>query len=59
VTVEEMDERGIQLQWGEQRNIFSPHEDRISFSCKRGKYSAGIDLRQMCNDGVMNLPLCE
>ncbi|XP_048022620.1 complement factor H-related protein 2-like isoform X2 [Megalobrama amblycephala] len=56
VTVEVLDERGIQLRWRGREKIFSPHGDRIEFSCKRGKSSIG--LIQTCNDGVMNLPLC-
>ncbi|XP_051764951.1 complement factor H-like isoform X2 [Ctenopharyngodon idella] len=59
VTVEEMDERGIQLRWRGREKIFSPHGDRIIFSCKRGKHSTGSDLIQTCNDGEMTLPLCE
>ncbi|XP_048022564.1 complement factor H-related protein 2-like [Megalobrama amblycephala] len=61
VSVELMDERGIELRWGGRQNIFSPHGDIISFKCKSGKYSVGLgnDLRSTCNDGVMNLPLCE
>ncbi|XP_048037433.1 sushi, von Willebrand factor type A, EGF and pentraxin domain-containing protein 1-like [Megalobrama amblycephala] len=59
VSLELMDERGIQLRWGEQRKIFSPHGDRIQFRCQSGKSSIGSDLTQTCNDGVMNLPLCE
>ncbi|XP_051764939.1 complement factor H isoform X9 [Ctenopharyngodon idella] len=59
VSVEEMDERGIQLRWRGREKIFSPHGDRITFSCKRGKHSTGSDLIQTCNDGEMNLPLCE
>ncbi|XP_067252419.1 complement factor H like 4 isoform X2 [Chanodichthys erythropterus] len=56
VSLEEMDERGIQLRWRGREKIFSPHGDRIEFSCKKGKSSIG--LIQTCNDGVMNLPLC-
>ncbi|KAK9967447.1 hypothetical protein ABG768_001846 [Culter alburnus] len=59
VTVELMDERGLELRWRGREKIFSPHGDRITFSCKSGKYSVGSDLTQTCNDGVMNLPLCE
>ncbi|KAK9967452.1 hypothetical protein ABG768_001851, partial [Culter alburnus] len=58
VTVELMDERSIQLRWSGREKIFSPHGDRISFRCKRGKYSVGSDLTQTCNDGEMTLPLC-
>ncbi|ROL40745.1 Complement factor H [Anabarilius grahami] len=57
VSVEVMDERGIELRWRGREKIFSPHGDRIEFSCKRGKSSIG--LIQTCNDGVMDLPLCE
>ncbi|XDV22259.1 hypothetical protein PO909_027194 [Leuciscus waleckii] len=60
VTVEEMDKRGIELRWGPLEKIFSPHEDRISFACQRGKdlTDSSISLIQYCNDGVMHLPEC-
>ncbi|XP_048038844.1 complement factor H-like isoform X2 [Megalobrama amblycephala] len=59
VSVELMDERGIELRWGGREKIILPHWDRITFSCKSGKSSIGSGLTQTCNDGVMNLPLCE
>ncbi|XP_067252404.1 complement factor H-like isoform X2 [Chanodichthys erythropterus] len=59
VTVELMDERGLELRWRGREKIFSPHGDRIEFKCQRGKYSVGSDLIQTCNDGEMTLPLCE
>ncbi|XDV44839.1 hypothetical protein PO909_013071 [Leuciscus waleckii] len=60
VTVEEMDKRGIRLRWGKQENKISTHEDQIGFECQTGKNVKGNvnDLRQTCNDGVMNLPQC-
>jgi len=60
VTVEEMDDRGIQLRYRGREKIFSPHEDRITFACLWGKRLIGSDsnLIQYCNDGVMNLPKC-
>ncbi|XP_067252399.1 complement factor H-like isoform X4 [Chanodichthys erythropterus] len=58
VSVEKMDERGIELRWHGRENIFSPHGDRITFRCQRGKSSIDSDLRSTCNDGVMNLPRC-
>ncbi|XP_077083194.1 complement factor H-like [Siphateles boraxobius] len=60
VSVEEMDKRGIELYWGGRQNIFSPHLDRITFACQRGKLLIGSssNLIQYCNDGVMNLPEC-
>ncbi|XP_048038849.1 complement factor H-related protein 2-like isoform X2 [Megalobrama amblycephala] len=59
VSLEVLDERGIELRWRGREKIFSPDGDRITFRCQRGKYSVGIDLLQTCNDGVMDLPLCE
>ncbi|KAK9967454.1 hypothetical protein ABG768_001853 [Culter alburnus] len=58
VTVELMDERGIELRWRGREKIFSSHGDRITFRCKSGKYSVGSDLSQICNDGEMDLPHC-
>ncbi|XP_048022647.1 complement factor H-related protein 1-like [Megalobrama amblycephala] len=58
VSLELMDERGIELRWAGRRKIFSPHGDRITFMCQKGRSSIGSDLRSTCNDGVMNLPLC-
>ncbi|XP_077082792.1 complement factor H-like [Siphateles boraxobius] len=60
VSVEEMDKRGIELNWGGRKKIFSPHLDRITFACQRGKLLIGSssNLIQYCNDGVMNLPEC-
>jgi len=53
-----MNKRGIQLKWGEQRDMLSPHKDKISFVCQRGKYLIVNELRQTCNDGVVDLPEC-
>uniref|UniRef100_A0A672QDV8 Beta-2-glycoprotein 1 n=1 Tax=Sinocyclocheilus grahami TaxID=75366 RepID=A0A672QDV8_SINGR len=58
VTVEEMDRRGIELAHVNRQKMFAPHDDYISFVCKRGKVSVGSALRQQCNDGVMALPEC-
>ncbi|XP_073701025.1 complement factor H-related protein 2-like isoform X2 [Garra rufa] len=59
VTVEEMDKRGIELQWGGRQKIFSPHKDIISFACQTGKYLKDeTNLRQTCTNGVMLLPRC-
>jgi len=58
VTVKEMNKRGIQLKWGEQRDMLSPHKDKIKFVCQRGKYLIVNELRQTCNDGVVDLPEC-
>ncbi|XP_039524644.1 complement factor H-like isoform X1 [Pimephales promelas] len=60
VTVEEMDDRGIQLRYRGREKIFSPHLDRITFACLWGKRLIGSDsnLIQYCNDGVMDLPVC-
>ncbi|XP_048022576.1 coagulation factor XIII B chain-like [Megalobrama amblycephala] len=57
VSLELMDKRGIELRWREREKIFSPHGDKIEFRCQRGKSSIG--LKQTCNDGEMDLPLCE
>ncbi|XP_067272186.1 complement factor H like 4 isoform X2 [Pseudorasbora parva] len=59
VTVEEMDKRGIELRWGGRQKIFSAHEERITFACQRGKYLTVNELRQICYDGEMILPVCE
>ncbi|XP_026091802.1 complement factor H-like [Carassius auratus] len=59
VTVEEMNRRGIELAYVNRQKMFAPHNDYISFACKRGKYSVGVPLRQQCNDGLMTLPECE
>uniref|UniRef100_A0A671SQ34 Beta-2-glycoprotein 1 n=1 Tax=Sinocyclocheilus anshuiensis TaxID=1608454 RepID=A0A671SQ34_9TELE len=58
MTVWEMDERGIELAFTDQQNMFAPHDDHITFKCQRGKVSVGFALRQKCNDGVITLPVC-
>uniref|UniRef100_A0A9J7XUP5 Complement factor H like 4 n=1 Tax=Cyprinus carpio carpio TaxID=630221 RepID=A0A9J7XUP5_CYPCA len=58
VTVEEMNERGIELAFADQQKLFAPHDDHITFTCQRGKILVGFSLRQKCNDGVMTLPKC-
>ncbi|XP_067285674.1 complement factor H-like isoform X2 [Pseudorasbora parva] len=58
VTMEEMNKRGIKLQWGRQKDILAKHKDSISFVCQDGKYLKVNGLRQSCNDGVMALPEC-
>ncbi|XP_067252395.1 complement factor H-like isoform X2 [Chanodichthys erythropterus] len=65
VSVEKMDERGIELRWGGRQKIFSPHGDRITFSyCLRedikyentepaakASYSDGETVRLYCMTG--------
>uniref|UniRef100_A0A673KKJ7 Sushi domain-containing protein n=1 Tax=Sinocyclocheilus rhinocerous TaxID=307959 RepID=A0A673KKJ7_9TELE len=59
VTVEEMDERGIELRWVSKKKIISPHDEGIDFACQSGKKLKGESLpRQICYDGVMHLPEC-
>uniref|UniRef100_A0A8C1P2E9 Beta-2-glycoprotein 1 n=1 Tax=Cyprinus carpio TaxID=7962 RepID=A0A8C1P2E9_CYPCA len=58
VTVEEMNERGIELAYTDLQKMFVPHNDHLTFACKRGKVTVGIALRQKCNDGVITLPEC-
>ncbi|XP_026091191.1 complement factor H like 5 [Carassius auratus] len=59
VTVEEMERRGIDLAYVNRQKMFAPHNDYVTFACKRGKFSVGVPLRQQCNDGVMTLPECK
>ncbi|XP_052447064.1 complement factor H-related protein 4-like isoform X4 [Carassius gibelio] len=58
VTVEEMDERGIEPAFTDQQKLFAPHDDHITFKCQWGKNSVGFTPRHKCNDGVMTLPKC-
>uniref|UniRef100_A0A671R6P9 Complement factor H-like n=1 Tax=Sinocyclocheilus anshuiensis TaxID=1608454 RepID=A0A671R6P9_9TELE len=59
VTVEEMERKRIELAYVNRQKMFAPHDDHITFVCKRGKVLGGVPLRQQCNDGVMTLPVCE
>ncbi|KAK7137130.1 hypothetical protein R3I93_017257 [Phoxinus phoxinus] len=60
VPVVDMDKRGIELRWGGRQKIFSPHQDRITFACQKGKSFIGSSdlLIQYCTDGEMYLPEC-
>ncbi|XP_073701019.1 complement factor H-related protein 5-like [Garra rufa] len=58
VTVEIMDERGIELAHADQQKMFARHNEHIGFKCQWGKVSRGAPLRQKCNDGYMDLPHC-
>uniref|UniRef100_A0A671PR32 Beta-2-glycoprotein 1 n=1 Tax=Sinocyclocheilus anshuiensis TaxID=1608454 RepID=A0A671PR32_9TELE len=58
VTVEEMERRGLEFAYVNLQNMFVPHDDHITFMCKRGKVLGGVPLRPQCNDGVMTLPAC-
>ncbi|XP_052447054.1 complement factor H like 5 isoform X1 [Carassius gibelio] len=58
VTVEIMNERGIEFAFTDQQKLFAPHDDHFTFRCQWGKRSVGFDFRQQCNDGEMTLPEC-
>ncbi|XP_059425629.1 E-selectin-like [Carassius carassius] len=58
VTVEIMNERGIELAFADQQKLFAPHDDHVTFKCQSGKRPVGVDFRQKCNDGEMTLPEC-
>ncbi|XP_059425612.1 complement factor H-like [Carassius carassius] len=58
VTVDIMNERGIELAYTGDQKMFAPHDDHITFKCLWGKRSVGVDFRQKCNDGEMTLPEC-
>uniref|UniRef100_A0A3B1JGI5 Complement factor H n=1 Tax=Astyanax mexicanus TaxID=7994 RepID=A0A3B1JGI5_ASTMX len=59
VDVHDMDPRNIQLQIGDRRKMYSRHGDHITFKCqKRYKHDGLVPLRQICQNGQMNLPRC-
>uniref|UniRef100_A0AAY4E9X3 Sushi domain-containing protein n=1 Tax=Denticeps clupeoides TaxID=299321 RepID=A0AAY4E9X3_9TELE len=60
VTPEKMDERKIKLVYGERKNLYVKHDERVTFSCKHGTSlkPLGSKLQQKCTNGVMHLPEC-
>ncbi|XP_052447045.1 complement factor H-related protein 4 isoform X1 [Carassius gibelio] len=58
VTVEIMNERGIELAYADQQKMFAPHDGHLTYKCQWGKRSVGGGFRKKCNDGEMTLPEC-
>uniref|UniRef100_A0A0E9Y1H7 Beta-2-glycoprotein-1 fifth domain-containing protein n=1 Tax=Anguilla anguilla TaxID=7936 RepID=A0A0E9Y1H7_ANGAN len=58
VTMEEMEQRGIQFKYGPPRKVYIKHEDRILFICRYGKSPADYTFIEYCNDGRMSIPSC-
>ncbi|KAJ7986239.1 hypothetical protein DPEC_G00337890 [Dallia pectoralis] len=58
-----MAERNIQFahRSADPNKLYAPHGDVIGFRCTGHKRlsSNSVELRQLCNNGVMNLPRCE
>ncbi|XP_026200728.1 complement factor H-related protein 1-like [Anabas testudineus] len=59
VNREDMNRHNIRFAHKTDDKLYSPHGDHITFSCIRGTVPDGrMEMRQQCNDGVMNLPTC-
>uniref|UniRef100_A0A3Q1GYN7 Sushi domain-containing protein n=1 Tax=Anabas testudineus TaxID=64144 RepID=A0A3Q1GYN7_ANATE len=59
VNTEDMNRHNIRFSHKTDDKLYLPHEDHITFSCIRGTVPDGrMEMRQYCNDGVMNLPTC-
>ncbi|XP_073669685.1 complement factor H-related protein 2-like [Paramisgurnus dabryanus] len=58
---EEMDKRNIKLRRSRIERLYIPHEDHMTFVCKRGKSPkrSSVEFRQQCLYGKMTFPECE
>ncbi|XP_056270895.1 coagulation factor XIII B chain-like isoform X1 [Pseudoliparis swirei] len=55
-----MSSHNIHFGYNYDGKMYSSHDDHITFACDRGKRSDGtFEMRQRCDDGVMNLPTCQ
>uniref|UniRef100_A0A3Q1IA51 Sushi domain-containing protein n=1 Tax=Anabas testudineus TaxID=64144 RepID=A0A3Q1IA51_ANATE len=59
VNTDDMNRHNIRFTHKTNDKLYSPHKDHITFSCIRGTVPDGrLEMRQQCNDGLMNLPTC-
>lgn len=41
-----------------EKKMYAPHDDRITFTCTRGNPDRTMSMTQYCIDGTMSLPTC-
>ncbi|XP_047230338.1 complement factor H-like isoform X2 [Girardinichthys multiradiatus] len=60
VTKQLMNTNNIQFRYSGESKLYTPHLDRLTFSCKkRTSHVGSVPLRVQCNDGVITLPTCQ
>lgn len=57
-TIADMQQRNIFLMHTRMKKMYTPHNDRLEFSCKGLTRAATRNMIRYCSDGVMNLPTC-
>ncbi|XP_061094296.1 complement factor H-like isoform X2 [Conger conger] len=58
VTIEEMNQRGIELRYKHPTKVYVKHEERIVFACKYGKRQTDGEFINWCTHGRIHLPSC-
>uniref|UniRef100_UPI0037E938B2 complement factor H-like n=1 Tax=Semicossyphus pulcher TaxID=241346 RepID=UPI0037E938B2 len=54
-----MNKHNIRFRYNGHTKLYAAHDDAITFSCTGSRSPVGRqNMRGLCNDGVMNLPLC-
>ncbi|XP_071342422.1 complement factor H-related protein 1-like isoform X2 [Trachinotus anak] len=59
VSREIMNSRNIAFRYNHEDKLYSTHGDALHFVCTRGRPVGTVEMRQTCNDGVMELPSCQ
>lgn len=57
VTIADMQSHNIALKHKRLQKMYVRHEDRLEFTCKRGRH-LGQEMIRYCYDGRMDLPTC-
>ncbi|XP_037553857.1 complement factor H like 3 [Nematolebias whitei] len=58
VDTEKMNKINIKFARGDEDKLYAPHDDHLTFVCKRGRQVGSGSMRRRCNDGEMELPRC-
>uniref|UniRef100_A0A3B4XWM2 Sushi domain-containing protein n=1 Tax=Seriola lalandi dorsalis TaxID=1841481 RepID=A0A3B4XWM2_SERLL len=59
VDSETMNNRNIRFRYSYDNKIYSIHGDVMEFMCARGRPVRTVAMRQLCRDGVIDLPSCQ
>ncbi|XP_060890800.1 complement factor H-related protein 2-like, partial [Labrus mixtus] len=60
VTREIMNRYNIHFSYSNEEKLYARHDEVLTFSCNYGRRRVdSLSMRQVCNDGVMQLPSCQ
>uniref|UniRef100_A0A3B4VEZ1 Sushi domain-containing protein n=1 Tax=Seriola dumerili TaxID=41447 RepID=A0A3B4VEZ1_SERDU len=59
VDSEAMNNRNIRFRFSYDNKKYSTHGDEMEFMCARGRPVRTVAMRQLCRDGVIDLPSCQ